>query len=239
MVSSLPGIRVGSNCNVEIEDREFGEVQSYSSRIEDLEEDRLFVDWPTKKGQQVEVANGEHVHVSVPTSGGATLFLDTEIVRRIPSTAGNPIAQLVVRVLAVGRQQQRGHFRLPISIQPTDCAVWERAFGASDDSDGTWKPVNATIIDISGGGVGLSVSQEVPDGGKLHLRFPYPMGQGEFVGEVRVRLVVPLTGGEHHHYKVGTAFEEGVDRMRRERLTRSIHRVQVEQRRRAQAEQAR
>jgi hypothetical protein len=67
MVATLPGVRVGSSCTVEIEGREFGEIQSYASRIEDLEEDRLFVDWPTKKGQQVEVANGEHVHVAVPT----------------------------------------------------------------------------------------------------------------------------------------------------------------------------
>ena len=238
MVTSLPGIRAGSACTLGIEDREAGEVQTYSSRIEELEEDRLVVDWPTRKGEQVEVATGDPVHVTVPLPSGATLFLDTEVVRRMPYTASNPLALLVVRVLAVGRQQRRGHFRLSIAMQPADCAVWESASDAGDDQDGTWRPVNATITDISGGGVGLDCVQEVPDGARLHLRFPYPMGHGEFVGDVRVKKVIPLTSGEHHHYIVGTAFEDLTDEVRRERLTRAIHRAQLEQRRRAQAGRA-
>ena len=235
MVANLPGLKPGAHCNVDVEDRELGEIQSYPSRIEDLEEDRLFVDWPSKKGQLLELPTGDHVNVSVPTQTGATLFLDTEIVRRVPATAGNPIAMLVLRVLAVGRQQQRGHFRLPIMVEPIDCAIWHRDMGAPAD-DGVWRPIQATITDLSGGGVGLSSLQELADGARLRIRFPFPMGEGDFAGNVVVRSVIPLTGGEHTRFKIGTAFEDDVDRMRRERLARSIHRVQIEQKRRAQAQ---
>jgi c-di-GMP-binding flagellar brake protein YcgR len=238
MVASLPGLRAGAQCSIEIEDRQIGDVERFSSRIEDLEEDRLYVDWPMKRGQLIDVATGTHVQVSVPTQTGATLFLDCEVARRVAETASNPIAMLAVRVLAVGRQEQRGHFRLNVAIQPVDCSIWERDLGSGGE-DGAWRPVVASIIDISGGGVGLSIGHEVTEGMKLRLRFPYPMGDGDFVGDVRVRSVIHLSGAERTQYKVGTAFEDGVDRTRRERLARCIHRVQLEQKRRDQSQTGR
>jgi c-di-GMP-binding flagellar brake protein YcgR len=156
-------------------------------------------------------------------------------VRRVPPSSGNPIAMLVLRVTAVGRQEQRrGHFRLNLIIQPLDCSVWEHDASAAE-GDGLWKPVNATINDISAGGVGLSSLQEIPNDTKVHLRFPYPMGEGDFVGDVRVKSVIPQTDAGLVHYKIGTVFEEGIERAKLERLARCIHRVQLEQKRREQS----
>ena len=121
---------------------------------------------------------------------------------------------------------------------PIDCSLWERDLGAAEE-DGRWKPIGATIIDLSGGGIGLSTEYEMPNGAKLRLRFPYPMGEGDFVGDVRVKSVIALTGADRTQYKIGTAFEDGVDRTRRERLVRCIHRVQLDQKRRGQTQAGR
>jgi c-di-GMP-binding flagellar brake protein YcgR len=229
MVANLPGVRVGLSCTLSVRDQERGEVETYSSRVEDLDEGRLLVAWPTRRGVPVPVETGEPVTLRMVTGPGDTLFLNCEVVERIPESAGNPIAMLALRAVAVG-QQQREHFRLAISIQPIDCVLWERPFGAAE-GEGNWRPIHATITDISASGVGLIVHDTIERGARLRVRFPYPMGEGEFTGDAVVRFAAPLTGSGGQHYKVGAAFE-GVEAARRERLARCIHRFQIEERRR-------
>jgi c-di-GMP-binding flagellar brake protein YcgR len=160
-----------------------------------------------------------------------TLYLDGEIIARTPGTVES-VATLTIRVLAVGRQQQRAHFRLKLDrkLQPLDCAVWYRGFGASE-AEGSWKPINATVTDLSGGGVGLESDEEVAAGSRVRLKFPYPMGSGNFLIEARVAKCIPNTAGGRTRYIVGTQFEQ-IERTQRERLMRCIHRYQIEQRRR-------
>jgi c-di-GMP-binding flagellar brake protein YcgR len=202
---------------------------SYASRVEDFDAERILVQTPSKKGQNVVLALNEPVAMSVRTADGATLYLDTEVMARIPPSADNPVPLLALRVLSVGRQQQRGHFRLNISMIPIDVALWERSLG---EADGAWKPISAAITDLSGGGVGLSCDHEVAEGSRLRVRFPYPMGEGDFVADARVRKALGFGGSAGgRKFRVGTEFEE-LDRMRRERLTRCIFRYQIEQRRR-------
>lgn len=226
MVASLPGLRIGLNCTIELDSPD-AEGEELKSRIEDMQGDEIVVSWPTKRGQNVHVAIGDMIFLSVPTAG-ATLYLDGEVSGRQMS-GGMPL--LVIRVLAVGRQQNRQHYRLRLSLQPLDCAVWERDFGRSE-AEGQWRPISATVADISGGGIGLISDDQVASGARMRLRMPYPAGTGELI--VDLRVAVCKTTSASARFMIGTQYES-LDRVERERLLRSIHRYQVEQKRRENA----
>ena len=234
MVTALPGLRIGLNCTLEIDSDEAAEGEGFKSRIEDLQEDTVVVAWPTRRGQNVPISAGGMVYLTVPISDSRgqalpTLYLDAEVIARSPGGLES-VATITARVLAVGRQQSRAHFRLYISLQPTDCVMWFRSFG-TDEAEGYWKPINASVTDLSGGGVGMQSDELVPEGSRVRVRFPYPMGSGEFLLEVRVAKCITTTAGGRTRYKLGTQFDQ-IDRGQRERLLRCIHRYQVEQRRR-------
>src|SRR6187549_1383367 len=110
MVTSLPGLRIGLNCTIELDTEEEAEAEGLKSRIEDLHDDQVLIAWPTRRGQNVIVQVGDLVYLTVPTYDSAgralpTLYLDGEVVARSPGSA-EQLASLTVRVLAVGRQQQ-------------------------------------------------------------------------------------------------------------------------------------
>jgi c-di-GMP-binding flagellar brake protein YcgR len=234
MVATLPGIKVGLNCVVELDTEEAAEGEGFKSRIEEIRDDTVIISWPTRRGMNVPVSIGDLSYLTVPTfdsrgQAAPTMYLDGEIVLRTPGGL-DTLATLQIRVLAVGRQQQRAHFRLYIRLQPLECAMWYRGFGESE-AQGAWRPVSATVTDLSGGGVGLEAESEVPEGSRVRLRFPYPMGSGSFLIETRVAKCIPSHAGGRTKYKIGTQFEQ-IDRGQRERLMRCIHRFQIEQRRR-------
>ncbi len=239
MVTNLPGLRAGLRCTVELEDPERG-VETYPSRVEDYQDERLVIMWPSRRGLLLPLHVGDFISLTVPTADAqgriaATLYLDGEVTERIIPSEANPVGMLVVRVVAVGRQQQRGHYRLYVTLLPIDCVVWDRPFGRSE-SEATWRPIKAMITDVSAGGVGLVSDQEVLEGARLHLRFPYPMAEGVLSTDLRVRLSQPLTSGDQTRFKLGAEFET-LTEAQRERLARCIHRYQLEQRRRERERQ--
>lgn len=231
MVATLPGLRVGLNCTVEL-DAPDGEGTELKSRIEDLRGDQLIISWPTRRGQNIPISIGSMLFLTVPVQSAGTLYLDCELVARSSGAEGG-LPLLTVRVVAVGQQQQRQHYRLYLSLQPVDCLVWRREFGESE-AEGYWQPVGALITDMSGGGLGMTCDAQVPEGARMRVTFPYPMGSGTMVAELRVAKSLASTVGGRARYKVGTQFES-LDRLARERFLRCIHRYQVEQRRRENA----
>ncbi|MBI3969687.1 MAG: PilZ domain-containing protein [Chloroflexi bacterium] len=235
MVTRLPGMRVGLAVNIDVTEPP-NEPETLRSRVEDLRDDQIIIIWPTKRGQLMPFPIGGILSLNIPTLDAdgrvsATLYLDCEVIQRFPPTRDEPIATLALRVVAVGRQQQRKNFRLAISMELIDCAFWDRPFGMPENM-GRWEPINASIIDIGGGGVGLNADADVPEGTRLRVRFAYPLGVGEFASDALVRGTNPLGTGRRH--RLAVAFT-GVAPERRERLTRCIHRFQLEQARRDKA----
>ena len=228
MVASLPGVRIGATCEIAIESADgYGE---YKSRIEDFQEDRMTVAMPTHRGAFVIPAIGDPIEVIVPTPGGGTLFLESEVVQR----QSQPLPLLVVRVLSVGQRQSRGYFRIYLTLRPTECALWD----LSDGCEGAfWRPVRAIIQDMSGGGVGLLADEEMPVGSRVRIRFPLPYGGGECIGigEAKMcRVQAPPSGSgvraRSGRWIVGLQMDE-ITRRTRERLIKAVHRHQAEERR--------
>jgi c-di-GMP-binding flagellar brake protein YcgR len=228
MVASLPGIRIGATCEVAIESADgYGE---YKSRIEDFQEDRLTVAMPTHRGAFVIPSIGDPIEVIVPTPGGGTLFLESEVIQR----QSQPLPLLVVRVLSVGQRQSRGYFRIYLTLRPTECALWDISDGRDD---AYWRPVRAVIQDMSGGGIGLLADEEMPVGSRVRVRFPLPYGGGECIGigeSKMCRVQAPPSGtgarARAGRWIVGLQMDE-ITRRTRERLIKAVHRHQAEERR--------
>jgi c-di-GMP-binding flagellar brake protein YcgR len=226
MVAALPGVRIGQNCEVAVEGADgYGEYKTY---IEDLRDDRLVVAMPTSRGQYVNPSTGTRLELRVPTPGGGTLYLDCELVARQTS----PVPMLVLRVIAVGQQQSRGYFRIPVVVRPFDCAVWDHAGGPEFAH---WRPVRVAIQDLSGGGAGLLADEQLPEGARVRLRFPVPFGGGECAATGQVKMsrrhgVSQAT--REPRWIAGVQFDE-ITRQAREGIVKAVHRIQAEERRAA------
>lgn len=225
MVANLPGVRIGANCEIAIESADgYGE---YKSRIEDFQEDRLTLAMPSHRGAYVIPGSGDPLNVILGTPAGGTLFLEGEVVGR----QSQPVPMIVMRVLAVGQRQSRGFYRINITLSPIECALWD----ISEGPDATfWRPVRATIQDMSGGGIGLLSDEQVPVGGKMRVRFPLPFGGGEAVGFGDIKMCRPHGRGaaaaRSGRWIIGLQMDE-ITRRTRERLIKAVHRFQAEERR--------
>jgi c-di-GMP-binding flagellar brake protein YcgR len=222
MVADLPGVRIGANCEIAIESPDgYGE---YKSRIEDMDGDRLTLAMPSLRGAYVIPSMDDLLQVILPTSGGGSLFMEGEVVGR----QTQPYPMIVMRVLGVGQQQSRGFFRVNVVLRPTDCAVWDRT-GGTDEA--FWRPVRASVQDMSGGGIGMLADEDIPQGTRMRVRFPLPYGGGECIGTGEVKMCRPHRGSSRSpRWILGLQLDQ-MARRERERLIKGVHRFQAEERR--------
>jgi c-di-GMP-binding flagellar brake protein YcgR len=97
---------------------------------------------------------------------------------------------------------------------------------------GAWVPLEAKIIDLSGGGVGLLAKRDLPPGTAVRLKFTLPIIGQKFDVRGRVVVSLPRHDGEEQCYKLGVKFES-LSRQDQDRLVRANQLYQIEQRRRA------
>ena len=221
------GVKVGAAVEVGVESPDG--YREYKTRIEEIERDRLTLQMPTYRGALVQVSIGEIVQVMIAsTQDQATMFLNSEVVARQRVPPG--LWMLVVRVHEVGRQQSRGYFRVFVSSKALECSVWDASRGRQE---AYWKPLNATIQDISGGGIGLVSQDPIEEGARVRVHFVLPYGGGlcRATGEVKV---VRSLGNDSQRVEpplgVGIEFQE-IPRSSRERLIKAAHRFQAEEQR--------
>jgi c-di-GMP-binding flagellar brake protein YcgR len=99
-----------------------------------------------------------------------------------------------------------------------------------------WRPVHASLHDLSGGGAALLAHDHLREGDRVKLRFTLPHGGGEVAvtGEVRRSISRGRDQQGEVRWDVGVAFD-GVKAELRDRLVKAVNRVQAEERRRQQA----
>lgn len=98
-----------------------------------------------------------------------------------------------------------------------------------------WRPVRATVHDLSGGGAALLTHEHLRQGERVKLRFPLPHGGGEIAveGDVRRSISRGRDSGGDVRWDLGIAFE-GLKADVRDRLVKAVNRLQAEDRRRQQ-----
>lgn len=231
MVQIPPSIRIGANATIEIQTADG--AREYKSRIEDIEAHFLLVAMPSEKGQLVVIPTGQYVTLSVTTPTQANLFVEGEVVGR----RTQPFPVMVVRPISIESNQQRLFHRVQIRIEPTGFWCWigdgEPAPTARPQNGATtWQKVQGTIVDVSGGGVGMVADVELPREAWVVIRFPLPVTGEPFEARGRVMVARPRPHAGKTQYQVGVRFE-GLDKKEQERLVRANHQYQIEERRRS------
>jgi c-di-GMP-binding flagellar brake protein YcgR len=208
--------------SLEFEERET--PQFLLSRVEDIDEDRLWVAMPMRAGMFMPLPVDTPVFAHIKKDD-ATYTLRTRVVaRRLQPT---PMLEL----LALGdveRRQQRQYVRLQIVLMPTLAAVI--------GDDGAETRLAATIVNLSAGGVMLRTRQPVEVGQRIRLNVDMPAPGGAISATTTVLRVDSRRAERGHYYEAGCTFDELTDRDR-DLITKFIFRAQVRQRQESGATQ--
>jgi hypothetical protein len=180
-------------------------------RVEDVGGDVLVLPLRAEDGHPVLLWPGSEVVLTVAGPTGAWLLRGAVVGRR-----EHPRPVFFFRPTEAAPAQRREDDRVPVAIEPDAVWWWMRAGlpaapppaalpdpvgdrlpglapGVSPVGDG-WRPVRATLVDLSSGGLGLVASGAVPVGALLHLAFPAPLGDERFTAWAQVVGFRPAPG---------------------------------------------
>ena len=253
--TAIPTLRVGQTCDITIDAAKDG--GQYKSRIEDVDGAKLQIAMPTHRGELVVPPLGQMIQIAAQATSGSSVFIQAEVTGR----QNQPFPVLTVRILSASQQQARSYFRADVNVWLAECSVWgdpPAAHGehATHDAhaqhapDGAashpthpaeaaaphhpfWRPVRATVHDLSGGGAALLAHEHIREGERVKLRFSLPHGGGEFAAAGQVRRS-DSTGPDQKgqpRWDVGVAFDS-LKADQRDRLVKAVNRVQAEERHR-------
>lgn len=231
MVQIPPSIRIGASVSIEMQTQDG--AREYKSRIEDIVNGMLLVSLPTEKGQPVLFPVGQFVTLAVATVTGANLFVESEVMGR----KSQPIPVFVARPMSIESNQQRLFHRVNVRIDPNQ--LWQYlgqgeppAVTRPNGEDGLWRQFTGTILDVSGGGVGVLADSEVPRGAWVQVNFPLPI-TGDILNTCgRVMMSRPRPQGADTLYQLGVKFER-LTNLDQERIVKANHQFQLEERRKA------
>lgn len=231
MVQIPPSIKIGASTTIEVQT--IDGAKEYKSRLEDLEAHFLLVSMPSERGQFVVIPSGQYVTLSVSTAAAANLFVEGEVVGR----RTQPFPVLVVRPISIESNQQRLFHRVQVRIEPTGFWRWigegEPPPGTRPADDGEqWQTLHGTIVDVSGGGLGMVSDAELPREAWVQIRFPLPSTKEPFEARGQIMVARPRPHAGKTQYQLGVKFEH-LEKREQERLVKANHQFQIEERRRA------
>lgn len=193
--------------------------EDHHTRVEGVDGMVLTLALPTKDNVTLEPVVGEIVSFTINDPRLGQRFFDGEAL----GTTKVPVPMGSFRVLAVGRDQKRQHFRLSLEMRPASCLIWE---SSTEVGRASWRPVAGLIKDLSAGGLGLNCEEQLEQGARLRIRFPLPASVSLFAIDGLVRVSLAPTGG----FFAGLEFDE-IAPEQRERIAKHIHMHQLEARR--------
>jgi c-di-GMP-binding flagellar brake protein YcgR len=196
--SQQPSLDLHVGRRVEVGVNMSGEFRWLRSQVaEQVRADgRLVVAWPTKDhGQSVSARLGQSV-VVVASSEGA--LFSAEMV--VEGGANGHDAFLLLRPERPWqRAQRRQDVRLPFIVQPTVAKVV-----AANGS----RPIQATITNVSAGGLHLRSEQQVDVGDQVYVAFVLPGSGKEMHAHLDVRHVERSARSEKEIWNAGCQFKD-------------------------------
>jgi c-di-GMP-binding flagellar brake protein YcgR len=152
-----PELKIGQRIQVRLA---YTEDEWYSSRVEDLEEEIIVIGAPLKGGAIVPIHPGELVEGFYSQHDGFFVFQAEVADRRL-----EPVPVLLLRRPdSVRKVQRRRHFRLPVVLP-----VYYEVTGAESTLKGS-------TLDLSGGGLSISMAEPLASGQELQLKLELPDG---------------------------------------------------------------
>ncbi|MBM3803598.1 MAG: hypothetical protein FJW26_14955 [Acidimicrobiia bacterium] len=155
-------------------------AHGYSSRVEDMENARICIAWPTENGIRVAVRAGDEVYLSFTREDAAY-----GLRAKVEKTANEPVPVVVVeQVGSITRTQRREFVRVPSSI-PVELIGTPDS--AHTDETQVVLLIKTRTLDVSGGGFSVYYKDPVALGTIFEARFALPGVPDEF--RLRSKLV--------------------------------------------------
>ena len=195
----------------------------YTTRIEQVDVETVYVQSPIARLEVVSIPLGTPIRLGLRFSAQYFGF-DSSIVEHV----FHPQFLLGLDLPEVmQRRNERKHYRLPAAILPEDV----RLLNAEGKPD---RPVRATIINLSGGGIELVAPDPLRSGQMLSVRFMLEGAPLSLLAQVID--VEPPTRGRFNS-RAHCQFLQ-VDRRTREKIVRYVFRRQVDLLRRGMLNEA-
>lgn len=186
---------LGPHLGVEIEVAQNDHTVRYNSRFVDADSRLIYLQRPFENGLPVILRRGQSVTVYLKDEGKLWYF-DTRVQR--VQASPRPIVA-VRRPAGLEEQRRRQYARESLRITP-------KYFTLLDRHRDRGYPLQVTIINISGGGLLFTSSQQVPEGEivKMALELPHGFGEIRAVGKVVNSRPAPQHG--RGLYAMGVSF---------------------------------
>ncbi|ACB84999.1 flagellar brake protein [Natranaerobius thermophilus] len=156
-------LKIGLSIKIRVDNKD------YSSRIEDMDSDYLYISTPMEKGQLVHFSQGSKISVYIIVKGAVYNFEE-----KIKEQIKSPVPLLKISKPDKLKKIQRRQFfrlekKLPVKykILDDDCES-----ELSDTKD-------AYALDISGGGLKLATQEIIPVNSFLELNFELNIDEGK------------------------------------------------------------
>ena len=207
--------------NETIQAKMSGDVSSYFSRVDDIQESRMIIAWPTNRGIRMALHPNQNIELAFVREGNAYIF--TAFVLEAIS---DPLPQVAVRKDSpVRKVQRRQHFRvkcmMPIQITGS---VQEKS-GKSSDLKSSAVFIKTVTYDLSAGGLAIRHSKQIPEETVIEVKLGLPDGGPEIKvpGRVAYSGSVP---GDSALFHIGINFL-AISDWEQARIIRCLYRLQL------------
>jgi len=201
---------LGPYLGVEIKVTQEGGTARYVSRVLDADSQVVLLDQPFENGRPVALRPGQQITVYLKGEGGLWCFDTT-----VQSVYRNPRPMLLVpRSAKLTRLERRSYVRVDVRITPVYFMILDRHRNRGYG-------LQATIRNVSGGGVMFTSPHSVQAGATIKMKFGLPQRYGEVkaIGAVVCNRLAREIGNAIH--AMGVAFTE-ISTLHRDAIIRLV-----------------
>ncbi len=193
-----------------------GTVQSLATRIEEVAADRITILSPMRRLRLRPNPSGTWVRAEFRV-GRRTLSFETKVTGH--DDRGD--CEFLAMPARLDNAERRDAFRLSVALRPTALL---RILPADESGEEKVEPVNATVVDLSAGGMCLVTKHAGPMDGALRVRFT--IGEfGEIQADARVVSIEEPAAG-YANTQVHCQFV-GLGSKDRDRIVRFLYKQQL------------
>lgn len=201
------------------------DAETLATQIEDVTDERMEVLVPMRRLRQHPLDPGTHVYATY-TYQRKSWHFDSEVT----GASDDGMLQYLRLPSGIESMERRGRFRLETSIKPS--ALYRLVIDKDDMPEEDERPdINATVVDLSEGGLCLSSPSRMERGERLGIQAS--LGEAvEFTARMHVTDIEPAPSGRRNR-RVHCQFLD-ISRADREKVAKFLMRRQLEMRRRGQ-----
>ncbi len=197
-----------------------GENNYYDSRIEDIDDEKIIISMPSRKGMPVPVVKGSLLHVSALAANGRVTF-DA----KVQSVIKDPFYMLAISMPEILRHEQmRQFYRVPVHLRVKVFLGDLEKMKRMENSEDGIPYEDGLVDDISGGGCRLSTQAELHEGYNIVVDFTNTAMDG--VGRVQCRVV--RVSPRPNNRKVASIRYWDIEELTRDRIVRYVFRRQLD-----------